>query len=208
MREELHDQRRDKIVAAARQVFLDKGFGRATINETARLARVSSATVYIYFETKDRLFEAVTAAAMAPFDTVFAQTEGAAGDPQTVLTGMALAYFGFLTDPAVRGLYRIIVAEADHRPDLAERAYGAAHTTLGAVLRRRLVQFDADGALRVPDPAMAARLFQGMVEHTALSIPLLRGAATPPLHEGEPYCAEIVRVFLAGYRPSPDISQA
>lgn len=207
MREELHDQRREKIVAAARQVFLDKGFERATISEAAKLARVSSATVYIYFETKDRLFDAVTAAAMAPFDTVFAQTEDVAGDPRTVLIRMALAYFGFLTDPAVRGLYRIIVAEADHRPDLAERAYGAAHTTLGAVLRRRLIQFDAEGVLKVPDPAMAARLFQGMVEHTALSIPLLRGAATPPLHEAQPYCDEVVRVFLAAYRPSVEISK-
>ena len=208
MREELHDLRREKIVAAARQVFLDKGFERATISEAARLARVSSATVYIYFDTKDRLFEAVTAAAMAPFEGVFAQAEEMAGDPEAVLTRMAHAYFEFLTDPAVRGLYRIIIGEADRRPDLGETAYGTAHNTLGAVLRRRLAGFDAEGVLKVPDPAVAARLFQGMVEHSSLLIPLLRGVATPPLHEAEPYCEEVVRVFLSAYRPAGGFSQA
>lgn len=208
MREELHDQRRGKIVAAARQVFLDKGFERATINEAARLARVSSATVYIYFETKDRLFEAVTAAALAPFETVFAETEDLTGDPEAVLTRMAGAYFDFLTDPGVRSLYRIIIGEADRRPDLGERAYGTAHNTLGAVLRRRLVRFGAEGVLKVPDPAIAARLFQGMVEHASLIIPLLRGVSTPPLHESQPYCQEVVRVFLSAYRPADQFSQA
>jgi AcrR family transcriptional regulator len=208
MRDELHDQRRDKIVAAARRVFLDKGFERATINEAARLARVSSATVYIYFETKDRLFEAVTAAALAPFQDVFAQAEGLTGDPEAVLTRMARAYFDFLTDPGVRGLYRIVIGEADRRPDLGESVYGTAHNTLGAVLRRRLARFDAEGVLKAPDPAMAARLFQGMIEHTTLIIPLIRGLATPPLHEADPYCAEVVRAFLSAYRPTGELSQA
>lgn len=205
MREELHAQRREKIVAAAQRVFLDKGFERATINEAARLARVSSATVYTYFETKDQLFEAVTAAALAPFERVFAQAEHAGGNPEAVLIRMALAYFNFLTDPGVRGLYRIIITEADRRPDLAGTTYATAHNTLGAVLRRRLAAFAEAGVLDMPDPAIAARLFQGMIEHSSLLIPLLRGAATPPLHEAEPYCLEVVRVFLSAYRlpPSP-----
>jgi hypothetical protein len=121
---------------------------------------------------------------------------------------MARAYFEFLTDPGVRGLYRIIVGEADRRPDLGESAYGTAHNTLGAVLRRRLARFQAEGVLQVPDAAMAARLFQGMVEHATLSIPLLRGVSTPPLHEAQPYCQEVVRVFLSAYHSSAGYSQA
>eukprot|EP01030_Chromulinospumella_sphaerica_P028898 gene28898-29283_t len=68
MREELHQQRRDKILQAARQVFLTRSFDRATVDEVARLARVSTGTVYIYFENKDRLFEAVTDLALSPFE--------------------------------------------------------------------------------------------------------------------------------------------
>jgi AcrR family transcriptional regulator len=200
MRDELHDQRRRKILSAARQVFLGTDFERATVNAVARLAQVSSATVYIYFETKGRLFEAVTEIALAPFEQTFTDLEPLGGDPEAVLTRFAEGYFRFLADPGVRGLYRIVMAEADHRPELGERMHALAHRMIGAVLRRLLVRFDGEGTLAIPDPALSARLFQGMLEHATLTIPLLRGSASPPLHEEQPYCAEVVRVFLAGHR--------
>lgn len=55
------------------------------------------------------------------------------------------------------------------------------------------------GEVVLDDPAIPARLFQGMIEHSALTIPLLSGQGQP-LHLAEPYCAEAVRVFLAGYQ--------
>ncbi|MDQ0465177.1 AcrR family transcriptional regulator [Caulobacter ginsengisoli] len=200
MRDELHDQRRRKIVEAARQVFLGTDFERATVNAVAKLARVSSATVYIYFENKDRLFEAVTDIALAPFERTFVDLEPLDGDPETVLMRFAEGYFRFLVDPGVRGFYRIVVAEADHRPELGARMHVLSHQMFGAVLRRRFARFNAEGMLAIPDPALSARLFQGMLEHAALTIPLFRGSGAPPLHEEQPYCTEVVRVFLAGHR--------
>ena len=200
MREELHQQRRDKILQAARQVFLTRSFDRATVDEVARLARVSTGTVYIYFETKDRLFEAVTVLALSPFEGLFDEIERMEGGPGPTLTRLAEVYYQFLSEPEIRSFYRTVVMEAVRRPEMSRVVYETVHRTLGAALRRLLVRFQAAGELAIPDVPIAARLFQGMIEHSALTIPLVQGEA-PALHPAEPYCAEAVRVFLAAYGP-------
>lgn len=201
MREELHQQRRDKILQAARKVFLDKGFDRSPVDAIAKAARVSTGTVYIYFETKDLLFEAATDLVLAPYEGLFDEIDQMTEDAEAVLTRFAEVYFRFLAEPEVRSIYRIVGMEAAKRPDMAARVHANAHRLIGAVLRRQLGRFDEAGALVAPDPAVAARLFQGMIEHSALTIPLLQGQGEP-LHPLGPYCAEAVRVFLAGYRPA------
>lgn len=56
-------ERREEILAAARTVFGEDGFARATIADVARKAGVSSATVSHYFGSKATLFEAMVAEA-------------------------------------------------------------------------------------------------------------------------------------------------
>jgi len=52
------DEVRASIVAAALQVFAERGFASATMAEIARAARVSAANIYGYFPSKERLFRA------------------------------------------------------------------------------------------------------------------------------------------------------
>lgn len=201
MREELHDQRRTKILASARTIFLDRGFARAKVEDVARGARVANATVYTYFETKAVLFEAVTVGAFEPFDGLFDRAERATGDPRSVLTEFGLAYFSFMADPYVRGVYRVVSAEVAHSPELGALLYQNAHRLLGGVLKRLLDGFHRTGALTIPDIAVAARLLEGMIEHVTLTISMLQGNEAQPLHPAETYVAEAVRVFVAGYSP-------
>jgi AcrR family transcriptional regulator len=53
-------QRERDILAAARQVFLDRGYARATMDDVARVAEFSKPTLYEYFENKDALFFSLT----------------------------------------------------------------------------------------------------------------------------------------------------
>ncbi len=48
-------ERRDAILAAARDVFFKHGFHRATVDEVAEQAEVAKGTVYLYFESKETL---------------------------------------------------------------------------------------------------------------------------------------------------------
>ena len=53
-------QRASEILAAARQVFLERGYARATMDDVARAAQFSKPTLYQYFDNKDALFFSLT----------------------------------------------------------------------------------------------------------------------------------------------------
>ena len=55
-----------EIVQAAYQVFSEKGFAAARLDDIARRAGVSKGALYLYFETKQDIFEAVVKDAVAP----------------------------------------------------------------------------------------------------------------------------------------------
>ncbi|BBX61138.1 TetR family transcriptional regulator [Mycobacterium saskatchewanense] len=59
--EEDKSQRRDQIMAAAKDVFARKGFHDTTIADIAKQAGLAYGSVYWYFESKDELFHALMA---------------------------------------------------------------------------------------------------------------------------------------------------
>ena len=52
-------ERPQEIVAAAADVFAEKGFAASKLADTAARAGVTKGTLYLYYETKEALFEAV-----------------------------------------------------------------------------------------------------------------------------------------------------
>src|SRR3974390_692038 len=51
--------KRRQIVQGARAMFLARGFDAASMSDIARAAGVSKGTLYVYFENKEQLFEAI-----------------------------------------------------------------------------------------------------------------------------------------------------
>jgi len=49
------EERRQSILQAAREVFFENGFYRATVDDVAGRAKVSKGTVYLYFESKETI---------------------------------------------------------------------------------------------------------------------------------------------------------
>jgi AcrR family transcriptional regulator len=54
----LMERKRGAIVAAARQTFLENGYGQASMDRIAESATVSVKTIYRHFKNKDELFSA------------------------------------------------------------------------------------------------------------------------------------------------------
>jgi hypothetical protein len=51
--------KRRQIIEGARRVFLAQGFDAASMGAIARAAGVSKGTLYVYFENKERLLDAI-----------------------------------------------------------------------------------------------------------------------------------------------------
>lgn len=54
-RERERERRRQQIMVAAKTVFSQKGFAKATMEDIARAAELSPGTLYLYFKNKDEL---------------------------------------------------------------------------------------------------------------------------------------------------------
>ncbi len=110
---------RARISEAALDVFLSEGFEKARVSDIARTAQIAKGTVYLYFDTKDALFEAVLAGTVA-------NTLSALNRPEVTVTGSVQDFMRevvgqlvkTLEDPRRSGLFRLIIAEGPRFPGL------------------------------------------------------------------------------------------
>ena len=51
--------RPEEILAAALEVFTDRGFAATTLEDVAKRAGVTKGTIYLYFDSKEALFKAL-----------------------------------------------------------------------------------------------------------------------------------------------------
>lgn len=54
------ERRRQQIMVAAKRVFSDKGFNRATMEDIAQEAELSPGTLYLYFKNKEELYASLS----------------------------------------------------------------------------------------------------------------------------------------------------
>ena len=54
------ERRRQQIIVAAKRVFSEKGFSKATMEDIAREAELSPGTLYLYFKNKDELYASLS----------------------------------------------------------------------------------------------------------------------------------------------------
>jgi AcrR family transcriptional regulator len=59
-KERERERRRQQIIVAAKRVFSDRGFNKATMEDIAREAELSPGTLYLYFKNKDELYASLS----------------------------------------------------------------------------------------------------------------------------------------------------
>jgi AcrR family transcriptional regulator len=112
-------QRPAEIIAAALEVFSEKGFAAAKLDEIARLAGVSKGALYLYFETKEDLFRAVVQEAVAPNVSQvqsLASVEAPFGEVlRTVFGAIARLIAG---DRRISSVAKVVICESRNFPEL------------------------------------------------------------------------------------------
>lgn len=59
-KERERERRKQQIIVAAKRVFSEKGFNRATMEDIAREAELSPGTLYLYFKNKEELYASLS----------------------------------------------------------------------------------------------------------------------------------------------------
>lgn len=87
--------RKKEILAAARQLLLDKGINGTSINKIAKHAELGVGTIYFYYRSKGELFVELQAEGLALLNDRIEQACSAEKDPSERIRCMAAAYREF-----------------------------------------------------------------------------------------------------------------
>jgi len=192
--------KRRQILEGARAVFLNQGFDAASMGDIARAAKVSKGTLYVYFDSKEALFqEIVGEECQAQAERVFA-LDSSDYDVEAVLTKLGRDFIGFLCDPKRVSSFRTVVAIAERMPELGKRFYETGPASGIARVARYIEDQVKVGILDVPDCELAAAQFLDSCKSTTF-FSVVANAAGRPSDERINYVVDrAVRTFLAAYR--------
>jgi AcrR family transcriptional regulator len=192
--------KRRQIMDGASAVFLDQGFDAASMGEIARTAGVSKGTLYVYFDSKEALFEAIVEEqCRAQAEQVFA-LDSSDHDVEAVLTRLGTAYVRFLCRPGGLSPLRTVISISERMPAIGKQFYETGPATGVARLRRYLEDQVAAGHLVIGDVEVAAAQFLDSCQSTMFK-PMLLNFGGPPSDERIDHVIGIaVRTFLAAYR--------
>ncbi|SRR5690554_4146979 len=155
------EAKRDAILEAATELFLELGYDRVSLARVAKAANVSRATLFKRFPTKAELFEAaVLAAGNTPEESL---TVPPATDFRAGLVTLGLAYVELLNRPGMSDLIRVIIAESPKFPELRERTFDFGTLPVLAALKRYFLAANVAGTASVDDADLAATQFLGMI---------------------------------------------
>lgn len=149
----------DQVLEGARAVFMADGFEGASVDEIARMAAVSKATLYSYFPDKRLLFMEVANAECLRQSKEAIDNIDAASPPRVVLGQVGRHFVRFLTSTFAVQIFRICVAETGRFPEIGQNFYNSGP----AVMRVEMVQYFQQamdrGELRIDDLVLAADQF-------------------------------------------------
>ncbi len=91
--EQVRQQKKNKIIEAAVEVFAEKGFFNANVRDVARKAGVADGTIYVYFKGKDDLLISLFEQKMETILVDFREKLKAITDPLERLQEFIRTYF-------------------------------------------------------------------------------------------------------------------
>lgn len=161
----LMKRKRDLIVNAAREAFLNGGYADTSMDSIAKGAGVSIKTVYRHFENKDDLFVAVMRAACStdicggpPAHRVWPDKP-----PQVALNLAAIEYLRHALSAEQVALYRVVLRDAGRFPELGKQYSQEVIEGRNTLIVEYLKRWSPSRGWKVKNPTGAANTFAGLL---------------------------------------------
>jgi AcrR family transcriptional regulator len=134
------DELREHILWVAKDVFLEVGFERASMDEIAARAETSKRTLYAHFENKEKLFLAILLLARELFLSKLKLPGDYSDDPAQALTMFCGRYLEILLYSGWIRMCRMGLAEAERFPEASTQSFevlfSAVQERLSAYLKK------------------------------------------------------------------------
>lgn len=188
--------KRKEILDGAVRVFTECGFEASSMDKIAETAGVSKRTIYNHFLSKEALFQAIVEDFLRQRDGIKPVKYSKTKTLREQLKEFAQAELFLIDDPTRRGLSKLFTSVFLMDMELGKKTRSRFEPHKAFVLW--LQAAGEDRKLDCPSPALAARVFYGMVEGCLTWPGLFTDGEN--LKAIEPLLDEIISTFLSRYQ--------
>jgi len=194
-------EKRAAILQAARLVFQRSGYDGASMNDIAIEAAVSKPTLYVYFDSKEKLFDALIDTMNASVPETVLELDASDPDLESQLVRCGVGLMVKITDPERIEMLRVVTGAAGQFPEVGQKFFAAGPGRGIEKLKTYLTAAAGRGWLKVTDPELAAYQLLDLVQSIHIRRMLFAVAPSPSRQEIERTVRAGVKVFLSAYRP-------
>ncbi|MCF8178606.1 MAG: TetR/AcrR family transcriptional regulator [Sulfuritalea sp.] len=143
-RQRRKEARPAELMAAALELFVEKGFVGTRLEDVAARAGVSKGTLYLYFDSKEALFKAVVQEGIVPvLEAGAGLIDSFEGSSSELLRKLLGVWWQRIGNTHLGGIPKLVISEAGNFPELAAY-YNEAVIVRGRNLMRRALQRGID----------------------------------------------------------------
>lgn len=172
-RERRKEARPGELLAAALELFVEKGYAATRVEEVAQRAGVSKGTLFLYFATKEELFKAVVRENLSGrFGEWTGELESFEGTSAELLRYCLKSWWERIGSTPASGIPKLVMSEAKNFPELAS-FFKTEVIEPGDELLRRIIKRGVDsGEFRPIDLKygayilLAPMMFMSMWKHS------------------------------------------
>ncbi|MBL4813442.1 MAG: TetR/AcrR family transcriptional regulator [Rhodobacteraceae bacterium] len=186
-------------MAGAREVFLADGFEAANVDDIARAANVSKATIYSYFPDKRSLFIEVLQLECSQQGARALQSIDMTAPLRELLHQAGEQMVNFIDTDFGQRVFRICMAEAERFPEIGRSFYQTGLVVVRAPLIAMFESAIARGELKIDDLELAAEQFQVLCKANLLERVIFNAEKAIAPAEKQRVITGAVEMFLACY---------
>lgn len=187
------------ILKAATRLFLKNGYSNTSMDAIAAAAKVTKQTVYGHFNSKESLFKSMLAILCEKHTPPKDLLEGDALSIEQKLYEIGSSFLNMITSNEGLNATRLVIAEVQRHPSLAQRYYEDGTQRMVAILVEFLNQQNKQKLLSIPDTISAASYFFSMLKGRYYVRMLLAVKPTPNDKEKIAHVHETVAIFMRLY---------
>ena len=153
------DARPQELLAAALDLFVERGYAATRLEEVAAQAGVSKGTLYLYFANKEELFKAVVRENVLPAlgeaEETASQFEGSSAD---LFQKIMMGWWERIGNTKLSGITKLMMAESGNFPEVAKFYHEEVISRANAMIIRMLERGIACGEFRKVDTSQVTNV--------------------------------------------------
>jgi len=193
-------EKRTAILRAAQAVFERSGYDGASMNDIATEAAVSKPTLYVYFDSKEKLFDALIEDMSASVPETLLELDPADPDMEAQLVRCGVALMAKIARPERVNMLRVVAGAAGKFPEVGQKFFAAGPGRAIEKFKAYIAAVAAKGWLQVPEPELAAYQLLELVQSVHMRR-MIFAVAPPPRSEEIEYTVRAgVRLFIKAHQ--------